>query len=810
MKDNSVIARINNQLKGAFLLWYILIGIILFGSAYLGFSGYRTLNTAIVKLTEPSEEEALFQKISNGINKLGVISQFGVFTSGNYDVKIYDSISLETRENLKLFIELVEIDTAERIVDSLIFFLDQKEKLIQSYSSLRADFIKNIFPDSIIRQLEGYLLNPVNSTIKIEFSDLVPVQTNSTIITDSDEKTTFLKRFKNLFSPSKNTPLVVSQTDSLVRVDTVLQIAAESFINASGMRDLLVDAKKHNKRLQSKLDSEAYNLLKNSELMQNKLEVLSDALNQQLNLTTTQTKFEARTNANSSIKLLIASVLIAIFFGLIFLYLLFNKISESKKYQLLFEMEQVRATNLARNKEEILANLSHEIKTPIQSILGFSKIVKQKLPASEQHLANNIEQSTGHLQMLVEDMLDFAALEKKKIVLKPTSFKPTNLFDALKPNYQERANSKGIRLNWQMDFPDSLVLMGDWVRIRQIVINLLDNAFKFTNQGVVGIKVSYISELEIEISDTGSGISEQARDKIFQKFERDDKELQSGIAGLGLGLSIVKALLDLMEGSLIMDSTQGVGSNFMVKIPLGYGQETESLLQTNTLKRDQSFKILLVDDDALIRSLLDEVFKPTGLNYTLAADGMIAQELLQNQTFDLVITDWKMPNLDGITLFERFKNSNSKFILSSAGISVEDAKKLKLKGFWGFLPKPYDPKLILANVEMAAVSFQDKTLGYDLTQVSSFFQDQQEVKEYLQTYITETKAQISELKQNIVKTDREQIHQLGSRAAFLVLPEFTFLREIENETELSFFKQWHLENVLNTMISALNKLERRL
>ncbi len=812
MQIDSVISKINKQLKSTLLIWYLLIGIVLIGYTYLGFSGYNTLNNAIVKLTEPSPEEALFQKITSGINKMGFISQFGIFSSGSYDLKIYDSVSLETKESLNKLPQIVTLDSASTIVDSLKFYLDQKDLLIKDYSKLKASYNQEAFPDSIIKQVENFLLNPKNSKIKIDFSDLVKVQKNSsTYVNEINEKSTFFKRFKNLFSPGKRkTQISVSQRDSLLRADTVLQVASESFINASGMRKLLIDAKKHNQILQAQLDSQAYHLLINSELLQDKMEKLSEALNEQLSHRINETKVEAINSANYSVKMLFASVLLAIVLGIGFLFLLFNRISVGKKYQLLFENEQIRATNLARNKEEILANLSHEIKTPIQSILGFSKIVKHKLPTSEKHLANNIEQSTGHLQVLVEDMLDFAALEKRKIVLKPTPFNPSDLFEALKPIYQERANEKGIKLNWQIDISDSLILAGDWVRIRQIVINLLDNAFKFTNQGVVSIIANYSSALEIEISDTGSGISEVAKEKIFQKFERDEKELHSGIAGLGLGLSIVKALLDLMEGTLILESTQGIGSNFKVIIPLPIGKLKEISHHNKSLNIDQSFKILLVDDDPLIRSLMEEVFKPTGINHTFAADGLIAQEMIQKHDFDLVITDWKMPNLDGITLFERFKNVQAKFVIASAGISEEEAKKLKSRGVWGFLPKPFDPNLLLIKVQLAAVSFQAETMGFDLTQVSAFFQEKQELFKYLQEFVQETRIQINELLDNLTYPDQEKLHQLGSRSALLALPANEFLREIENEPELNFIKQWHFENVLNTMLSALKKLEKTL
>lgn len=368
-------------------------------------------------------------------------------------------------------------------------------------------------------------------------------------------------------------------------------------------------------------------------------------------------------------------------------------------------------------KSNFLANMSHEIRTPINTILGMDEIIIRE--ATEKPIigyAENIRDASTTLLSLVNDLLDFSKIECGKMEILPVEYEIANVLSEIINMIEIKVANKGLDFNAVVAEDIPYLLYGDDVRLRQIIINLLTNAVKYTKEGSVVLKVDWSEagdssiNLIVSVTDTGIGIKEDDIDRLFVSFERIEERRNRNIEGTGLGLSITRQLLELMGTGLNVRSEYGVGSTFSFVLkqgirdrkPIGKFREKYAYSREKHKKYRTTFvapnaRILVVDDNAMNISVVEGLLKSTQIKVDKASGGLEALDLCAENFYDLILMDHMMPNIDGIETLHRLKasegpNQDTPVIVLTAN-AVSGAKEMyEAEGFIDYMSKPIQGK----------------------------------------------------------------------------------------------------------------------
>jgi len=365
------------------------------------------------------------------------------------------------------------------------------------------------------------------------------------------------------------------------------------------------------------------------------------------------------------------------------------------------EAKIIEADEANQLKSRFIANMSHEFRTPLTSILGFTSRLKQDPQTSlKQHqYVAGLESGAKHLLELVENLLDQSQIEAGTLTNHPAPVDLGNVFDELEKEFQPLAEDHRLEFRViRSAIPDRIML--DELRFKQIMVNLLGNAIKFTDEGMVGLSASWVDdELTISVSDTGPGIADIDRERIFDAFERLETK-----PGTGLGLSIVKHLVDAMTGELTLDSSPGKGSRFEIKLPamrVHGADNVQSERPIDKIGRSSTspiaVTILVAEDERCIMNLMESVLHEAGYKTLSATDGHDAVEVALKAHPDLVLMDLNMPKMDGFTAIKalRSKGFSPPIFANSAWSSAEHKSKALEAGCNEYLLKPMDfPRLL--------------------------------------------------------------------------------------------------------------------
>lgn len=368
-------------------------------------------------------------------------------------------------------------------------------------------------------------------------------------------------------------------------------------------------------------------------------------------------------------------------------------------------------------KSTFLANMSHEIRTPINAILGMNEmILRESKDKTTLGYASNIKLAGANLLSLVNDILDFSKIEAGKMELLPDNYELPSLINDLVNMTRERAQNKGLK--YELNISPSLpkTLYGDSVRIKQCIINLLTNAIKYTKTGSVNFSMTYNKTdennilLTVHVIDTGSGIKKEDMKKLFAPFERIDEEKNRTIEGSGLGISIVRRLLDLMNSKLEVKSTYGKGSDFSFSIiqkvidwtPVGklneaFAENVEQMANYREKLHAPKARLLFVDDTAMNLDVIKGLLKNTGITIDTVLSGKEALKSVKNFKYDILFIDHRMPEMDGIETLHAMKKmrknkSKGQPCIALTANAISGVKKMYLnEGFDDYLSKPVNP-----------------------------------------------------------------------------------------------------------------------
>jgi two-component system, sensor histidine kinase and response regulator len=400
----------------------------------------------------------------------------------------------------------------------------------------------------------------------------------------------------------------------------------------------------------------------------------------------------------------------------------FVNLQEDTTLAVALQAQLVRAKEAAdaanRSKGNFLANMSHEIRTPMNAIIGMAYLAKQSgLNPRQTDYVSKIQQSGQHLLAIIDDILDVSKVEAGKLTLEHIPFELANVLDQVVNVVGGKASAKGLVLTCEVapDVPHRL--LGDPLRLGQILINYANNAVKFTPAGLIRIKVSLQQDrgsvlvLRFAVIDTGIGLSEEQTSRLFQSFEQADTSTTREFGGTGLGLSISKGLAELMGGQVGVDSQPGLGSTFWFTAQLGLAQsfglpDVADRTEANGMAKLAPLygaRILLVEDNAINQQVASELLQAAGFAVEIADNGQVAVSRVaamqgRNTPYDLVLMDLQMPVMDGYGATEAIRadpqNARLPIAAMTANAMAEERERCLGVGMNGFIPKPIDPELL--------------------------------------------------------------------------------------------------------------------
>lgn len=504
----------------------------------------------------------------------------------------------------------------------------------------------------------------------------------------------------------------------------------------------------------------------------------------------------AETNQIIFLFSIISSLLIIMI--VILIITLFNK-SKETNYQL--KLAKDKSDQLTEAKSRFLATMSHEIRTPLNAISGFTEqLFFEPLNQSAAKKVKIIRNSVKHLSQITNEILDLSKLEKDHIQLETIAFNPANEIMMLHEQYELQVLEKNNRLVVELDenpFPN---VMGDPLRFRQIIINLISNANKFTKDGLITIDLKF-EELDprnirclIEVQDQGIGMSPAQKERIFEPFEQADLTVTRKYGGTGLGLSITKQIIDKQNGSIRLNSEEGIGTTFYIEIPFEVTDEKIDAPRAPS-RTDFSFlkdkTVLIVDDEPFNRTLLRSMFHGVNVNLLEAVNGLEALESLKNNDIDFVLLDVRMPEMNGHELRQKMAEMETLDQIPVVGLTatLDEGKREDMldSGWTEVLTKPVNPE------ELRRILFQiykDRNMGTELDEAD--FKSLQKLTnnndsfymELLQTFVSSTENGLLKIK-GLVQTENwveisELAHQLAAPFKHFGANNcYTTLKEIE-------------------------------
>jgi PAS domain S-box-containing protein len=457
------------------------------------------------------------------------------------------------------------------------------------------------------------------------------------------------------------------------------------------------------------------------------------------------------------------------------------------------------AEDAVKAKQQFLSNMSHEIRTPMNAIIGFTKVIlKTELTVKQKEYLLAIKQSGNALIVLINDILDLAKVDAGKLTFEKIPFKMESSIASMIHLFETKIEEKNLTLVKEYDQKIPKVLLGDPVRLHQIILNLVSNAVKFTNKGKITVATRLLSEdkeqvsIEFSVTDTGIGIAENKMESIFENFQQASSGTSRIYEGTGLGLAIVKQLVEAQEGKIMVESKIDKGSSFIFSLSFKKtNQQVES--DTELLELDtklKNIKVLVVEDMALNQLLMKTLLDDFGFDRDIAANGKIAIEKLAEKDYDIILMDLQMPEMNGFEATEYIRNtlhSKIPIIALTADVTTVDQAKCRAVGMNDYIAKPVDERVLYSKIiglvkKPTKKTYNQKEINEvidtsvikctDLSYLIGITKnDPKLMMEMISIYLEQTPILISTMKQSLQDKDWDGLHA----AAHKMVPSFAIM-----------------------------------
>jgi len=544
----------------------------------------------------------------------------------------------------------------------------------------------------------------------------------------------------------------------------------------------------------------------------------------------------------------IFGTLFAILVLIIAMFFLFKDVDLRDELEIKLRIAKMKAEQNAVLKEQFMANMSHEIRTPMNAILGFTNLMeKTKLDDIQSEYISAVKSSGANLLNIINDILDFSKIEAGMLRIEKIPFSIPSLLNSLEVMFAEKTKEKNLMFSVNVDEHIPQIVLGDPTRLTQIMINLIGNAIKFTQQGKVSVFCDLISledglaKIIFKVKDTGEGIPKEKQIEIFDRFNQGNLETTRQYGGTRLGLAIVKKLVELQNGTISLQSREGKGSEFTIEISYSLPKEyvsketgeTEAMMPNFS---EAKINILLVEDNIMNQKYASILLKELGADVDIAQNGQIAIEMLKNKKYNLILMDIQMPVMDGYKTASVIRGElhlKTPIIAMTAHIMAGEKEKCAGFGMNDYISKPFNEsdlyKIIskylgdIAKTNKSATTVSEEKTKEDIHQQVIDLSELQTlskgnkafVKEMIGIFLEQVPLDMNDIEAAIKETDYDTIqaisHKMKTSVGFIGLRPL--LQEPLNTIESLSENHEGLEkiaNKFNYLKSIIEKAEREL
>lgn len=745
----------------------VLVGIFLF-SEIQNYTSETSDNTGKKKFIETGTLVNLVYE-TDGFSRLALLSE------NEDDFEKYVSKTDSLFKKIKQIKSLTTNEFQLKQLDSVKSLIQEKNRNIEQLRILRLTNQKDTSLDDIMREVQkleaSVGLNSVESLIR-----------NPSKL--SREERRVWKNYADYLNSdaTRDTAKVKSKT-----VDSML----------AASRYIVAEAKKENSRIRKSLMQKENELIRNDLSISERLREIIASFDREIaknNNLESQLREESieRTKQILTFAGVLGGIVV-----LLFSYFILSDFFRAERFKKNLEDSKNYAESLLKSREQLISTVSHDLKTPLNTISGYSELFQNSsLSEKQKYYLGQITSSSHFISHLVDDLLDYSKLEAGKLHIECVPFSLENIIGEAGNAVQQQYIQKPVELKISISEKiKDRIFESDPLRIRQIINNLVGNAFKFTEKGTVFINVeeietnNNISNVQISVTDTGIGISKEKQLLIFNEFTQAETEIAHKFGGSGLGLAISKKLMELLGGILKVESVLDEGSTFILKLPL---KKSERVLPKNSsnppaewMEKSKSLKglkAIIIDDDETMRAFLQEIFEQMNIASNAFGSFNAFQDFDSN--FDFVLTDIQMPITDGFSVLRNLKNGEVNSYKNQAVIAMtgsrEHSRDFYLeKGFAEMLPKPFSKQELFSVLEVifpertsfspemnfgdAAQANSDETDKFDLSLLNSFLNTTEALEEVLTIFHTQTEADLHLIKKAIDNRDIEKIKEIVHR-----------------------------------------------
>lgn len=698
-------------------------------------------------------------------------------------------------------------------LDTLSKYVLYKLNVYDSLLVLQNEFRVQQALERVNETIEG-AAEEVSATIQPEQQTTQPADSE----TEEERRFLFFKlkkkkdRNKRRGKKGKEDTSTGSTTEAAVEElpDIVMNIPKEMRVNYETVKSNLAQIQNSEITREEEQLLQEYQLLELDKLYSAQLgSILADLENKGLRRDKNRGRKTQAIVKKANVQIVIFCVLISILL-LITSYTIIRYISRSTRYRKVLKRAKNEAESLAQAKEHFVATVSHEIRTPMNIISGFTEqLAHSELDQQQRDQLETVIKASSHLLQLINEVLDFTKLQNYKLELETRNFRLRETLSEVRDLMTPLAEDKQIDLEFIVNENTPDVLLGDAIRLSQMLINVTSNAVKFTNKGIVSVSVTplqvneKVAILEFSIADTGIGMSPEKLERVFEAFEQADASTSRTYGGTGLGLSITKKLIELHKGTVQVHSKENIGTEIVIEIPypLGEIKEVEANAPNNSYQPIiQNTKVLVADDEAFNRKLIATILSKFGAEISEVENGVDAVVMAHQDKFDVILMDARMPKMNGVeaaaTIRKDGVNIETPIIALSAAITEEDQKSYYNSGMNAVLGKPFrESELLKVIAEQITQEKMDETefpsedsLDFEGLRALSG-QDDTFYLEMLETFIRGTENGLSEMKKmlddgNIIRMG-EIAHRISAPCKHMeAIRLYEVLKQIENKSKI--------------------------
>ncbi|MCM4159526.1 response regulator [Antarcticibacterium flavum] len=788
------------------IIGYLLVAILAGAAVWYTYNQVVTFTKVTQSTSLSNQQLVLVSEIATELYETESMGRKFIQSGDTTDLQIYNTQIEDIQSSINSLRRTYKDSSLALELDSITSLLSRKSENLEELLELRTRDRNTNYYREVIRELQK-----VDETFNLPNYD---------------------RRFANMEPHQRR--VLIKLLEFSQEEQQISTVSADSLIQS--VRQVLSELEQENQKFREVINKKENDLLVNDMVLNEQLRNLLRTIEQEEREISVARVEDSQELLNDIVMTIIVVGIACIIIILLFLFLIASDISRSQRYRMQLEEAKSFTEALMHRREQFIATITHDLRSPLNTVMGYTELMdRTDLSSKQEHYLGHLKKSTSYILHLVNDLLDLSKLEAGKMLVENLPFNPKNLLEDTFYNTIPETDNKNLKLTVEAGPETDCQVLSDPFRIKQILSNLIANAYKFTDSGEIKASISLEKKIEDScvlifiIKDTGIGISREKQKEIFEEFSQEHGEIEKKYGGTGLGLAITKRLAKLLQGVVELKSERGKGSEFIVKIPVKkvktvtYDVPAPQLPEVDLTGK----KVLVVDDESSQLALSKELIKSLGLKCETAPNGKEALKKLKNDRYHLVLTDIQMPVMDGFQLVEAIK-ANSRIshipVVAISGRTNVPAEKYEEAGFAGNLLKPYKPTDLLYKIgEILKIELERKAgktaeanpsiTDYSLEEISMFAGDDRVALDtILVAFIDSTRLNLKDIKAAAKIDNWEKIAQIAHR----MLPMFKQLKardiipklELLEERKTNAFQNGELQYLIKEIDQFLLLLEQ--